>query len=61
MLLSDACSAYMEAKSKKLRQTTLDGYVSGLRCHGRHWDTEGRHCNCALYQLPQLAPKYTRT
>ena len=29
MLLSDACSAYMEAKSKKLRQTTLDGYVSG--------------------------------
>lgn len=33
MLLSDACSAYMEAKSKRLRQTTLDGYVSGLRCH----------------------------
>ena len=33
MLLSDACSAYMESKSKKLRQTTLDGYVSGLRCH----------------------------
>lgn len=33
MLMSDACSAYMEAKSKRLRQTTLDGYVSGLRCH----------------------------
>lgn len=33
MLLSEACSAYMEAKSKKLRQTTLDGYVSGLRRH----------------------------
>ena len=33
MLLSDACYAYMEAKSKKLRRTTLDGYVSGLRCH----------------------------
>lgn len=33
MLLSEACTAYMEAKSKKLRQTTLDGYVSGLRCH----------------------------
>ena len=33
MLLSEACSTYMEAKSRKLRQTTLDGYVSGLRCH----------------------------
>ena len=33
MLLSDACYAYMEAKSKRLRQTTLDSYVSGLRCH----------------------------
>ncbi len=33
VLISEACSAYMEAKSKRLRQTTLDGYVSGLRCH----------------------------
>lgn len=33
MLLSEACRAYMEAKSRRLRQTTLDGYVSGLRCH----------------------------
>ena len=33
MLLSDACYAYMEAKSKRLRRTTLEGYASGLRCH----------------------------
>lgn len=32
-MFSACCAAYMEAKSRKCRQNTLDGYVSGLRCH----------------------------
>lgn len=27
------CERYLEAKGRKCRQNTLDGYVSGLRCH----------------------------
>lgn len=27
------CERYLEAKGKKCRMNTLDGYVSGLRCH----------------------------
>lgn len=33
MNVYEVCESYMEAKSKKLRQNTLDGYVSALRCH----------------------------
>lgn len=33
MLFSDAAEEYMTAKRKRLRETTLAGYESALRCH----------------------------
>lgn len=33
MLFSEAASEYMTAKRKRLRETTLAGYESAIRCH----------------------------